>query len=96
MTHILFNHNCDVNILDMEGQNALFYAVLSLSENVDIFTHLIDNMCHYDLINHQQETLLIKSIEKEYYLFAEILVNHSVKNINHTKKNGDTPLHIAV
>ena len=68
---------------------------MSQAENLDIFTLLIELGSEIDLVNTNQETLLINSLEKEYYLFAEILIQKKAK-INFTKKNGDSPLHIAV
>ena len=96
MTHILLNHNADVNSLDAQGQNALFYAVQSHSENVDIFTHLIDHGCDVDCQSQALDTLLTRCLDREYYLLAETVVTHSTKHINTARKTGDTPLHLAV
>lgn len=86
----------NINALDNENQNALFWAVY-YNSNISVIQELISNDCKTDLINKDGDTLLhIAIYNKNSNIIKYLLEKHYYEDID--AKNeilGFTPLHKA-
>jgi len=87
---LLLKHGADINILDKQNHTPLYYAVMS--GRTQVAEMLIKRGATFEINQLLEEAVSNQIADRDVF---EFLIQQGA-DINHTTKNGDTPLHIAV
>jgi ankyrin repeat protein len=74
VVHLLFDNKAEVKMKDRHGRNALFYALESQAENIDIISLLLDKGADVNSEYADKVTPLLKAVEKNFVQIARILL----------------------
>lgn len=95
LANIFLCYSCDVNLLDTNKRNALFYAINSNGDSCELVSLLIANGINVNQSDKDGQTPLTLAVIKADKEVTRILLNSGV-NVDHQTIDGNTALHYAV
>lgn len=95
LANIFLSNHCDVNLVDSNMRNALFYAINAQGDVYDMVLLLISNGINVNQVDRDGQSPLTQAVYKGDKEVTRILLNSEV-NVDHQTNDGNTALHYAV